>query len=400
MGPLVPVIISDQFNLVIALIMGFGFGFTLEQAGFSNSKKLVGLFYGYDFVVLKVFFTAGVTAMIGVIFLGHFGWLDLNLIFINPTFLRSAIIGGVIMGFGFVIGGFCPGTSLCAASIGKLDAMIFVIGSLVGIYLFLEAYPVFEKIYLADNLGSPTINQMLGLSSETFAFILTLIAAMVFVGVTMIENKVNNRPNRFSPRVTWNASLIALIPFLFILVSGFTPSTSERISRYLNNPENIKRQDIKTINPDKLAFELVNNYYQYNIIDLRSPGQFKSYHLPLAINIPLDSMVNREWEGYFKQTLKTNIFYSDDTLKARKGYLLSGFLGKADRMAMNSTPDWFRNQFYRPVQPSVGASKDAVNLYYFRLNSGRQMDELVKSLERFSSKPRIIKFKKAQGGCS
>ena len=54
MGPLVPLIISDEFDLIIALILGFGFGFILEQAGFSTSKKLVGLFYGRDFVVLKV----------------------------------------------------------------------------------------------------------------------------------------------------------------------------------------------------------------------------------------------------------------------------------------------------------------------------------------------------------
>lgn len=108
MGPLVPDFIGNELNFVVAILIGIAFGFILEQAGFSTSKKLVGLFYGYDFTVLRVFFTAGVTAMIGVVALGHFGLLDLSLIYVNPLFVWSAIVGGLIMGLGFVIGGSVP----------------------------------------------------------------------------------------------------------------------------------------------------------------------------------------------------------------------------------------------------------------------------------------------------
>ena len=89
MGPLVPHVISSEFNFVIAFLIGIGFGFLLEQAGFSSTRKLVGLFYGYDFTVLRVFFTAGITAMIGILLLAHFDQLDLSLIYVNPTFLWS-----------------------------------------------------------------------------------------------------------------------------------------------------------------------------------------------------------------------------------------------------------------------------------------------------------------------
>ncbi|HEY5140095.1 MAG TPA: YeeE/YedE thiosulfate transporter family protein, partial [Methylococcales bacterium] len=164
MGPLVPFIISNEFNLIIALIAGIGFGFVLEQAGFSSTKKLVGLFYGYDFTVLKVFFTAGITAMIGVLLLGHWGLLDLSLIYINPTFLWSALLGGAIMGVGFIIGGFCPGTGVCAAAIGKLDGMAFVFGTGLGVLAFAEGYPMFEKIYLSEAWGGVLMSDMLGMS--------------------------------------------------------------------------------------------------------------------------------------------------------------------------------------------------------------------------------------------
>ena len=107
------------------------------------------MFYGYDFTVLRVFFTAGIVAMIGVIALEHFGLLDINLTYVNPAFIWSAVIGGLIMGLGFVIGGFCPGTSVCAAlsgmavlSTGGIITMIAIFG---GAYLF--AY-FFRKFWI------------------------------------------------------------------------------------------------------------------------------------------------------------------------------------------------------------------------------------------------------------
>ena len=107
MGPLIPQeIISEGWNFVIAFIIGIGFGAVLEQAGFTSSRKLAGVFYGYDTVVLKVFFTAAITGMLGLLYFSLFGWIDLNLVYVNPMFIGSAIVGGIIMGVGFITGGF------------------------------------------------------------------------------------------------------------------------------------------------------------------------------------------------------------------------------------------------------------------------------------------------------
>ena len=79
MGPLaINGIITENTNLFLAFIIGIGFGFVLEQSGFSSSRKLAGVFYGYDTVVLKVFFTAAITAMLGLLFFSLFGWVDLR----------------------------------------------------------------------------------------------------------------------------------------------------------------------------------------------------------------------------------------------------------------------------------------------------------------------------------
>jgi len=184
MGPLiVNEIISPNANLFIAFLIGIGFGFALESSGFSSSRKLAGMFYGYDTTVLKVFFTAALTAMLGLLFFSLFGWIDLDFVYINPTYLTSAILGGAIMGAGFIMGGFCPGTAFCAISIGKLDALAFIGGLVLGILFFTEGYPMWEGIYKANFLGTPTMNDIIDLPRGVFALGMILVAfAMFWVG--------------------------------------------------------------------------------------------------------------------------------------------------------------------------------------------------------------------------
>ncbi|HAZ03518.1 MAG: sulfurtransferase [Bacteroidetes bacterium GWF2_42_66] len=184
MGPLVVYeIISENTNFLLAFLIGISFGFVLESNGFSSSRRLAGMFYGYDTTVLKVFFTAAITAMLGLLFMSLFGWLDLSMIYINPTFLWSAIGGGVIMGIGFILGGYCPGTSFCAASIGKLDALAFIGGLFIGVFIFTEGYPLWDDFYKAKFMGSPTLNEMIGVSRGVLTFLIILVAlAMFWVG--------------------------------------------------------------------------------------------------------------------------------------------------------------------------------------------------------------------------
>ncbi len=190
MGPLVVnEIISSGTNLLMAFLIGIGFGFVLESSGFSSSRKLAGMFYGYDTVVLKVFFTAGITAMLGLLFFSLFGWIDLSQIYLNPTYMPSAIAGGVIMGAGFILGGFCPGTSVCAAVIGKIDAMVFIGGILLGILVFAEGYPLWESFYKAGFQGIPKLNEVMGISQGLLALIIVLFAFAAFYVGEWAEQK-------------------------------------------------------------------------------------------------------------------------------------------------------------------------------------------------------------------
>ncbi|MEZ4581350.1 MAG: YeeE/YedE thiosulfate transporter family protein [Caldilineaceae bacterium] len=90
-----------------------------------QSPKLARQFYFKEMTVLKVMFMGIVVAMLLIFWATAMGWLNYNLIWVNPTYLWPGIVGGLIMGVGFIIGGFCPGTSLVAAATLKLDGIFF-----------------------------------------------------------------------------------------------------------------------------------------------------------------------------------------------------------------------------------------------------------------------------------
>jgi hypothetical protein len=181
MGPLSSLIIMPEWlDLLIALLIGTGFGFSLEQAGFSSSRKLVGMFYGYDTTVIKVFFTAAIVALIGSQFLSYFRLLNLNQVFVNEFYVYASIVGGVIMGAGFIMGGFCPGTGLSALSIGKIDALFYVMGGFAGAFLFAETYPWIQNLANASFKGPVKIDAAFGIPTGIFILLLIAIAAAMF----------------------------------------------------------------------------------------------------------------------------------------------------------------------------------------------------------------------------
>lgn len=167
-------------SLLTAIIIGIGFGFALEQAGFSSSRKLAGMFYGYDTTVVKVFFTAAIVALVGSQLLSHFSLLDIDKVFVNNFYVLPAIIGGVIMGAGFVMGGFCPGTGFSALAIGKIDALFYILGGFAGAFIFAELNPFIADFANSGFKGPAKINEWLGLSPALFSALLILMAVAMF----------------------------------------------------------------------------------------------------------------------------------------------------------------------------------------------------------------------------
>ncbi len=184
-------------GLVFAVLIGIAFGFVLERAGFGNAHKLVGQFYGREMAVLKVMFTAVVTAMLGVVILSAIPvtvdgemrtLLDLRSVQLNyPTYLWPMIVGGVILGAGFVTSGYCPGTSWVAAASGKLDGLAAVGGVVLGGMVYAEVERALAAFPNSGVLGAFTIPTWLHLPAPVVAAGVVAIAIAAFVGAEKIE---------------------------------------------------------------------------------------------------------------------------------------------------------------------------------------------------------------------
>ena len=193
MGPLYPLgIINENVNLLIAFFIGIVFGGMLEAGGFTNTRKLAGVFYGYDMTVLKVFFTAALTAAAGLFLMHHYGLIDLTKIFYPHTYWLPTLAGGLLMAIGFLLGGFCPGTGFCAASTGKIDGIVFAVGVFLGIYFYAFTYtPIFEKFRNSTFMGQVNVADWLGISQGLFILIMIVVAIASFFFADWVQKKVN-----------------------------------------------------------------------------------------------------------------------------------------------------------------------------------------------------------------
>ncbi len=181
---------GDEASLIVAFLIGIGFGFFLERAGFGSAKKLVSQFYLNDLAVFKVMFTAIVTAMLGVTYLAWAGFLDLSLVYLVPTYWIAQVVGGLLLGVGFVVGGYCPGTSIVSTATGKLDGLVFVVGFAAGTLGFALAFPILKGLYTAGEIGTKTLPQVLGVPHGVLVFGVVLMAVGGFMGASWIEKKM------------------------------------------------------------------------------------------------------------------------------------------------------------------------------------------------------------------
>lgn len=186
--------LSDErmaLGFAFAVLSGIGFGFVLERSGFGRAQKLVGQFYGYDMTVLKVMFTAIVTAMLGSVILYGVGVFDLPSAQFNyPTFLWPMILGGLLLGVGFITSGYCPGTSLVATASGKLDGLATVGGVILGGLLYAEVEPKLGAFPNSGKLGTFTLPQLLHLPLPVVAALVVAIAVGAFIGAEKIQQLV------------------------------------------------------------------------------------------------------------------------------------------------------------------------------------------------------------------
>lgn len=395
MGPLVPDFIGEEFNLIAALLIGIAFGYILEQAGFSSSKRLAGVFYGYDFTVLRVFFTAGVTAAVGIILLEQFSLIDAEFIFINPTWLYPAIAGGVIMGFGFIMGGYCPGTSICAAAIGKKDAMIFVLGALAGVFLFAELFPYLAEFYESSSLGAIRVYDSLGISRGLFIMILIPVAIAAFYFTTKIEKKLNREADGHSfkklPHFAFASLLVAVT-----LVLALLPEKREQMLEEAKSLASDPAAVYTVMDSDELAFRLLESDHTMQVFHINRQNEKDSLVLPGAALLDLKTIAAKEGSVLLGGGFTKKVLVAADEQTEKEAYQLASLMGYKNLYILKGGMQEFKNSIFARENIEMIRQSDAV-LAEFRSDACTRIETMIIAAKSTPVKTGAVK--KVKGGC-
>lgn len=169
--------LSDD-GVASGLLFGVLFGYALESAGFGSPRKLTAQFRFTDWSVFKVMFTAIVVAAAGLAAADALGLMHPSDIFIPTTYVWATLIGGALVGAGMALGGYCPGTSLAGFAGGRLDALVFMVGLIVGSGLFAQVFDLARPLYMAaPGPDAQTLPQLFGVS--VWAILAALVVAAV-----------------------------------------------------------------------------------------------------------------------------------------------------------------------------------------------------------------------------
>jgi len=301
---------ANPWTYLVFGLIGFAFGYTLEMAGFGDSRKLAAQFYFREMTVLKVMFTAIAVAMTLLFGSVGLGLLDFASVWVNPTYLGSGVVGGLIMGVGFIVGGFCPTTSLASASTGRIDGMLFMLGGFVGAFLFGETEVYFDNWYNnAGYYGRLTLDHVFGISRPALVVIIVLAALAMFWGSEQLERLIGRKDLSREPGLRKLGAAGLLATALVVLAIG-GPSLEDRYQRLtFKRTETVKQADAKpqTVThvyraDEMLAKRLVfaspaeafkARYLQAIkpvYLDVRSESDYNLYHLADSINVPLERL--------------------------------------------------------------------------------------------------------------
>ena len=315
---------TNPWTYVVFGLIGFAFGFTLEMSGFGNSRKLAAQFYFTEMTVLKVMFTAIIVAMVLTFGASALGVLDFGQVWVNTTYLSSGIVGGLIMGVGFIVGGFCPTTSLASASTGKIDGMFFIGGGFVGAFLFAETEKFFDSWYnFSGYFGRVTLDQVLNIPVGVVVLLVVLMALFMFWGSEQLERIVGKRDMSNEPKLRLvGAGTVVVLAVAVILIGS--PSLEEKYSRatitrtVIEAPEGATPEELQSIEPVSVKYspdealrsrevqispaELFTTVYDQKLkpvmLDVRPEAEYNLFHVRGAQNIQVN-----ELSGFAKELI-------------------------------------------------------------------------------------------------
>jgi len=278
-------VFGSATGLLLGTLIGIGFGFVLERAGFGRARNLAAQFYLTDTRVLKVMFSAIVTALTGMALLSGIGLLDFSQVTVPETFLWPQLVGGLLLGAGFIISGYCPGTSVVAAASGNLDGAVAIVGMMAGSLAFGFGFGPLEKFYESGSMGIVRLTDLLGAPMAVIAAAVVAMAVGAFLAGEKVERILARRAGQPAPespravkvRVFGGFAVAAVLSLVALGLPVGKPAAPKRLAQF--------------IEPIELARGLIAAPEDFWLVDLRRPESVARGRIPGAMTLPSEDPV-------------------------------------------------------------------------------------------------------------
>ena len=387
-----------ELGLVLAVLIGFGFGFVLERAGFGRADKLAAQFYLHDMTVFKVMFGAIITASLGVMVLSGLGLADLKLISesaVSYTYMWPQLVGGLLLGVGFIVSGYCPGTSTVAMASGNVDAIFTFLGVVIGSVIYSEAFPLLQGFHNSGEMGHLFLYDLLGMPAQVVAPLVAVMAIAMFIGAEKVEKIFTRRRNggaepapiqRQPRRLAFGLVGLLSVVAVATLAVPSTPSAAVPV----------QEKAFSSITPYELAQRLIDQPWTVRVLDLRARKFCEKRRVPGAECVPWDE-VPKLGLAYASGARDLVLIYHYDL--DRIPVAAAKYPGKI-YVAAGGCKAWRGFALTAPEAPGEGATATEQETYSFRAAlqsalTGRKATPPPKSVKKFAPAPR----KKKGGGC-
>ena len=150
-------------TLTLAIVLGAAFGFVLDRIGATNPNWILRMLNLTDLSLMKTILLGIGTGsvlmfggqMVGLVDVGHMS---------VKTAYAGVFVGGLLLGGGWALSGYCPGTGVCAAASGRKDALVFIAGGLLGAAAYMVTYPAWSDSGTLDKMagGKVTVGAVPG----------------------------------------------------------------------------------------------------------------------------------------------------------------------------------------------------------------------------------------------
>lgn len=298
------------------------------------------------------------------------------------------------MGVGFVLGGYCPGTSFCGAAVGRIDAMLFVGGGVLGAWGFGEAFPRIQALYTAGSMGDLTLPAALGIAPGWVVVAFALVAIAAFIVTGRIEQRVNPESPIVQFPLGWHAAGAVAMVAVAVAVASMSDRET-RIQARAADPGFRRAHQLRLVTADEVAFRLLDHDPRLQLIDTRAATAFTAFSLPGAVNIQTGDLFGKTWREPLSRTRDLKVFFADDQASAADVAAVAEVLGYENVAVLGGGLQAFRRDVLQVSSLDQGAvGRDTLE---FRMEAAPKLAALIQA--RGAAKPAERKVKKVAGGC-